>query len=288
MKNIKVAILLFFITFFLFQLKSMSASFLEVGETINVFKKPEITSDKIGVLNPGERVPVSNKTFNGFKKIAFVKNKKRTTGYVEANKFELSWINNETESLSSSLKNKSSQSNFTIGLSINYSFLYQPERRFVTTTEDAYQISSLKSSMLIPSIIFEKTWSPPISYQVGLVSRRNLFKGSAKLEGTGSTNEDIVIEQKYIGFNFIRLRSNSTKWRTGYGFEYSRGLSSSVESIGESDKKPNYFSVYWTAQYLKKISPQYSLNWNTNIGINPISQPVTLVFESGVSFGITF
>lgn len=269
---------------------------LQVREDLVVYEKPSLQSRQVSQLSRGDKVVISPKSYGSFRKILIIYNGKRRGGYVVSSSIQRSVIvAREDERW---IGQRVYFGHYSLGLSFVGSYMQQGARNFTTSSQDTYEISSLKSGSFFFSLFSDIPWNQKVMLKAYLSFRSAKFKGSADLKGATNSYRpaQVNLEQDFFGVGLLAKyypTQISSFWYGG-GIELAEKTSSKIViddgiPLSSEDKDKSIFIlalgvIGWDVA----LPGSLWLNPDLRLGIVANSDPQIYFFESFLSLSRSF
>lgn len=178
---------------------------LHVREDLKVYAKAQEGSEVISTLGRGDRVVISPREYQGWRKVLVIHQGQRRAGYIKSADLRHSevisrqkWLMRQTG------RHILYKNQRALGFAFVPSYMMQAERRFsLANGVDEYSISQFDSFTAFVAIQGHIPIADHFSVAPYINLRRVEFEGSATLQGTGSLSSATTLKQDMIGLGAI-------------------------------------------------------------------------------------
>ncbi|MGE4130041.1 MAG: hypothetical protein AB7F86_00300 [Bdellovibrionales bacterium] len=251
-----------------------SAKIFVTKGDLTVYSEPKRTSTTLFQLIPGQRISIGKKRYGKFRKI-----KVRLNGVVRSGFVSLEDITSPTPSKPPKPKK------WAGGVGMAYSRLSQGSKSFTTDDQVNYDISEISGQNTNPYGLLQLGYGGFWRFYMGL---RNVeLKGTAKINVTGSSSQDVLINYKMLQMGVqVAWDLWSERLYAGAGFEVSKSLSGSVKmgSRNLSDAElPTYLGLMGIVGAHLLVADPWALVVEGHAGIISNQTPSLTVMELAVA-----
>lgn len=213
------------IFFLLWTVTAQAVLELEVHEPIQVYARPNKSSSVLSQLGRGDRVPISEKSRRGYRKVLITYNGQRRTAYIRASDIRRSLVVER----SYYSKGRPLRERYAAGLTVTGSFLRQGERSVTSDADEIYEVSTFQSFTPYFGFFFHMPMGEKYALSLSVNFRETAFSGTAQVEGASEEGE-VKLEQSFISAGcLVKIYgSDSSQFWWGLGGELAKGTDVSL------------------------------------------------------------
>lgn len=271
--------------------------YLFVEEEVPVFDKPKKMAPVVHWLQPGDKIPISNRKYGsdkGYFRIVWGEGKKRKKGYVRRADLKESYKESAKAQKATGAQ-RPYLDNWAIGLSLQPTFFQQIARTVDSKDGDSYEISAMTGAGLSYALYVDIPYSSVMMLRASLVNINTELSGEAKnQENPVDPNSEVKLHQNLIGLGLTLKYYGHIQSKLWYGLGGYIAKLQSVKLIfdGENihpgkDTADLFFLGTVGAGWDFHIKQGFYLTPEVHLGAFS-SKPVMLIGQGSVSLGWSF
>jgi hypothetical protein len=275
----------------LFPQLSLGADYVDIKRATPVFDEPDDESIEITELEKGDRVPISPKEYNGYRKVLIKVEGQRKAGYIRNRDLQGQKVRTRDEMAG---RKSSWHRRYGVGLAIAATYSSQAARKITESEGASVQVGEMQGTSSYFGFFGEVPVHEQWSASGSLLMRKSSMSGSARFSSVQDT--PVGLTQQFIGaaltgkyyFDprgdlWLGLRTEVSKANT-VDLVYSQTNSATVDK----SNNPLFILPQLAAGYDYQVFSNFFLLPELRAGAVVNAQPMICIVDVTVGLGYQF